>query len=349
METGGCPHTAIREDASINLEAVDQLNRRFPGLELILVESGGDNLSATFSPELSDLTLYVIDVSAGDKIPRKGGPGICKSDLLVINKIDLAPLVGASLDVMDRDARAHARRQAVRVQQPEDRPGAGRNHRLHRAPGPADRRLTPLRNDKEPPMKLPKLLAALALLAAPALAFAHPGHGEHGLVAGLAHPLTGLDHLLAMFAVGLWAAQQQGAARLALPCTFVGTMLVGGLLGFEGLQLPFMETGIAASVLALGLCVALAVRPPLPLAMAATALFALAHGVAHGLELPASPAPGCTRSVSSPPPPRCTPPATRWCASCRRRPRPGTSRRAGLGGRRGLVAGRLSRRASLSA
>lgn len=135
-------------------------------------------------------------------------------------------------------------------------------------------------------MKLPKLLAALVLLAAPALAFAHPGHGEHGLVAGLAHPLTGLDHLLAMFAVGLWAAQQQGAARLALPCTFVGTMLVGGLLGFEGLQLPFMETGIAASVLALGLCVALAVRPPLPLAMAATALFALAHGVAHGLELP---------------------------------------------------------------
>ncbi|MBH9378241.1 HupE/UreJ family protein, partial [Pseudomonas aeruginosa] len=141
-------------------------------------------------------------------------------------------------------------------------------------------------------MKLPKLLAALALLAAPALAFAHPGHGEHGLVAGLAHPLTGLDHLLAMFAVGLWAAQQQGAARLALPCTFVGTMLVGGLLGFEGLQLPFMETGIAASVLALGLCVALAVRPPLPLAMAATALFALAHGVAHGLELPSLARPG---------------------------------------------------------
>ena len=90
VETGGCPHTAIREDASINLEAVDQLNRRFPGLDLILVESGGDNLSATFSPELSDLTIYVIDVSAGDKLPRKGGPGICKSDLLVINKIDLA-------------------------------------------------------------------------------------------------------------------------------------------------------------------------------------------------------------------------------------------------------------------
>jgi urease accessory protein len=105
VETGGCPHTAIREDASINLEAVDRLTRRFAGLELILIESGGDNLAATFSPELSDLTLYVIDVAAGDKIPRKGGPGIVKSDLLVINKIDLAPMVGASLEVMDRDAR----------------------------------------------------------------------------------------------------------------------------------------------------------------------------------------------------------------------------------------------------
>jgi urease accessory protein len=105
VETGGCPHTAIREDASINLEAVARLNRRFPSLDLILIESGGDNLAATFSPELSDLTLYVIDVAAGDKIPRKGGPGITKSDLLVINKIDLAPMVGASLEVMDRDAR----------------------------------------------------------------------------------------------------------------------------------------------------------------------------------------------------------------------------------------------------
>ncbi|WP_172201267.1 urease accessory protein UreG [Niveibacterium sp. COAC-50] len=105
VETGGCPHTAIREDASINLEAIDRLNQRFAGLEIIFVESGGDNLAATFSPELSDLTLYVIDVSAGDKIPRKGGPGITKSDLLVINKIDLAPLVGASLEVMDRDAK----------------------------------------------------------------------------------------------------------------------------------------------------------------------------------------------------------------------------------------------------
>jgi urease accessory protein len=105
VETGGCPHTAIREDASINLEAVARLDKRFPNLDLILIESGGDNLAATFSPELSDLTLYVIDVAAGDKIPRKGGPGITKSDLLIINKIDLAPMVGASLEVMDRDAR----------------------------------------------------------------------------------------------------------------------------------------------------------------------------------------------------------------------------------------------------
>ena len=104
VETGGCPHTAIREDASMNLEAVATLCDRFENLDIVFVESGGDNLSATFSPELSDLTLYVIDVSAGDKIPRKGGPGITKSDLLVINKIDLAPMVGASLEVMQRDA-----------------------------------------------------------------------------------------------------------------------------------------------------------------------------------------------------------------------------------------------------
>ena len=105
VETGGCPHTAIREDASINLAAIGQLQRKFPALDLILIESGGDNLAATFSPELADITIYVIDVSAGDKIPRKGGPGITRSDLLVINKIDLAPFVGASLEVMDRDAK----------------------------------------------------------------------------------------------------------------------------------------------------------------------------------------------------------------------------------------------------
>jgi urease accessory protein len=105
VETGGCPHTAIREDASINLAAIDQMRAAFPDLDVVFIESGGDNLAATFSPELADLTIYVIDVSAGDKIPRKGGPGITRSDLLVINKIDLAPLVGADLSVMDRDAR----------------------------------------------------------------------------------------------------------------------------------------------------------------------------------------------------------------------------------------------------
>jgi urease accessory protein len=105
VETGGCPHTAIREDASINLAAVAEMNQAFPSLDVIFIESGGDNLAATFSPELADITIYVIDVSAGDKIPRKGGPGITRSDLLVINKIDLAPLVGASLEIMERDAR----------------------------------------------------------------------------------------------------------------------------------------------------------------------------------------------------------------------------------------------------
>ena len=105
VETGGCPHTAIREDASINLAAIAQMVARFPALDIVLIESGGDNLAATFSPELADITIYVIDVSAGDKIPRKGGPGITRSDLLIINKIDLAPYVGADLDVMDRDSR----------------------------------------------------------------------------------------------------------------------------------------------------------------------------------------------------------------------------------------------------
>jgi len=105
VETGGCPHTAIREDASINLEAIDRMSARFPGLDLIFIESGGDNLAATFSPELADLCLYVIDVAGGEKIPRKGGPGITRSDLLIINKTDLAPYVGANLDIMERDAR----------------------------------------------------------------------------------------------------------------------------------------------------------------------------------------------------------------------------------------------------
>lgn len=135
-------------------------------------------------------------------------------------------------------------------------------------------------------MNLKKIFAMAALLLTPALAFAHPGHDESGLLAGISHPLSGIDHLLAMLAVGLWAAQQKGAARWALPVTFVGTMLIGGLLGFEGFALPELESGIAASVFALGLAVALAVRPPLMVAVGATAAFALFHGVAHGLELP---------------------------------------------------------------
>jgi urease accessory protein len=138
VETGGCPHTAIREDASINLAAVADLEARFPGLELVIIESGGDNLAATFSPELADLTIYVIDVSAGDKIPRKGGPGITRSDLLVINKIDLAPWSAPrsrSWTGMPEDAR----RAALRLHQPEDRPGPRRHYPLHQGQGRARR------------------------------------------------------------------------------------------------------------------------------------------------------------------------------------------------------------------
>ena len=135
-------------------------------------------------------------------------------------------------------------------------------------------------------MNLRKTLYAIALFCTPALAFAHPGHGDSGIMAGLAHPVFGLDHLLAMFAVGLWAAQQSGAARWALPVTFVGSMLIGGLLGFAGVEIPMMETGIAGSVLAFGLLVAVAARLPMVVSVALTAIFALTHGVAHGLELP---------------------------------------------------------------
>ncbi|MCU1718776.1 HupE/UreJ family protein [Pseudomonas sp. 5P_3.1_Bac2] len=141
-------------------------------------------------------------------------------------------------------------------------------------------------------MHLRKIFFSLALFLTPAVAFAHPGHHESGLLAGLSHPLLGLDHLLAMFAVGLWAAQQRGAARWALPLTFVASMLLGGLLGFEGLSFNYIEGGITASVLAFGLLVAVAIRLPMIIALSLTALFALTHGVAHGLELPelASPA-----------------------------------------------------------
>ena len=139
VETGGCPHTAIREDASINLAAVADMRQKFPALDLILIESGGDNLAATFSPELADLTIYVIDVAAGDKIPSKGGPGITRSDLLVINKIDLAPYVGASLEVMERDAKRMRGARPFVFTNLRDRAGRRRDRALHRAEGRARR------------------------------------------------------------------------------------------------------------------------------------------------------------------------------------------------------------------
>ena len=158
-------------------------------------------------------------------------------------------------------------------------------------------------------MNLRKPLLATLLLVSPTLALAHPGHDHAGVLSGIAHPIFGLDHLLAMVAVGLWAAQQTGKARWALPLIFVATMLLGGLAGFAGIEMPLMETGIAGSVLALGLLVALAIRPPLVVAAALTALFAASHGVAHGLELP---------ELLWRPPLRCMPWATGWCAACRR-------------------------------
>jgi urease accessory protein UreG len=137
VETGGCPHTAIREDASINLEAVDRMLEKFPDADIVFIESGGDNLAATFSPELSDLTIYVIDVAAGEKIPRKGGPGITKSDLFVINKTDLAPHVGADLSVMESDTRRMRGTPALRDDEPQDEGRAGSSDRVHRAQGDA--------------------------------------------------------------------------------------------------------------------------------------------------------------------------------------------------------------------
>ena len=132
VETGGCPHTAIREDASINLQAIAEMRARFPDLDVIFIESGGDNLAATFSPELADLTIYVIDVAGGEKVPRKGGPAITRSDLLVVNKIDLAPYVGADLDVMESDTQAHARRAALRLRRHASPQGPRPDRRLHR-------------------------------------------------------------------------------------------------------------------------------------------------------------------------------------------------------------------------
>jgi len=167
-----------------------------------------------------------------------------------------------------------------------------RNKPFHRnissgAHRPARRRNHPAHQKEHRMHRNRTFILASALLLSPALAFAHPGHDHAGVMSGIAHPIFGLDHLLAMVAVGLWAAQQTGQARWALPLTFVATMLLGGLIGFAGIDMPLMETGIAGSVLALGVLVALAVRLPLAVAAGLTALFALSHGVAHGLELPA--------------------------------------------------------------
>ena len=151
VETGGCPHTAIREDASANLAAIADMRQKFPALDLVLIESGGDNLAATFSPELADLTIYVIDVAAGDKIPSKGGPGITRSDLLVINKVDLAPHVGASLRSDGSRVETNARRAPVRLHQPTRRQGRGRNRKLHRGEGRAIGRVIP--NREAPPQQ----------------------------------------------------------------------------------------------------------------------------------------------------------------------------------------------------
>ncbi len=209
VETGGCPHTAIREDASINLAAVAEMRARFPDLDLIFIESGGDNLAATFSPELADLTIYVIDVSAGDKIPRKGGPGITRSDLLVINKIDLAPLVGADLDVMDRDARKMRGARPFGFTNLKENSGVAEiADFIVRAGG-----LAPAHPSRNGVPKMRKLALVFALVMAAGIKAAgrarlrrvgrRPGRG-------LPHPLGGLDHMLAMVAVGLWATQQGG-------------------------------------------------------------------------------------------------------------------------------------------
>ena len=161
VETGGCPHTAIREDASINLAAIDDMRRRFPALDLILVESGGDNLAATFSPELADLTIYVIDVAGGEKVPRKGGPGVTRSDLLVINKIDLAPYVGASLEVMARDAALMRKGATVRHGQHEDRRRRRRRDRFH----PRQGRAVAAAPDARGPLAGPRAAACIARAA----------------------------------------------------------------------------------------------------------------------------------------------------------------------------------------
>ena len=320
VETGGCPHTAIREDASINLAAIADMRRKFPKLDLILIESGGDNLAATFSPELADLTIYVIDVAGGEKIPRKGGPGITRSDLLVVNKIDLAPFVGADLAVMEADTQADARRAALRLHQYPRRRRGRRRRRLHRTGRRSRRgRLTSedlfmtdrgeflAHSSSLPGLTRPSSLsrrrnwmagslpghegriavaaAILTLLATPA--FAHTGLGDaHGFLHGFVHPIGGLDHVLAMVGVGLFAATLGGRALWAVPASFVAMMLVGGALGAGGVDLPGVEIGIAASIIVIGFVVALGRDWPLFLAMGLVGAFAVFHGHAHGAEMP---------------------------------------------------------------
>ena len=167
VETGGCPHTAIREDASANLAAIADMRQKFPALDLVLIESGGDNLAATFSPELADLTIYVIDVAAGDKIPSKGGPGITRSDLLVINKVDLAPHVGASLETMEREFETHARRAAVFLHQSARRQRRRGDRAFHRGEGRAGRFIVVIMAGLVPAISLSDALPRLSEMPGP--------------------------------------------------------------------------------------------------------------------------------------------------------------------------------------
>ncbi len=225
------PHTAIREDASINLAAVSDIVRKWPKLEIVFVESGGDNLAATFSPELADITIYVIDVAAGEKIPRKGGPGITRSDLLVINKIDLAPLVGANLDVMDRDARKMRGQRPFLFSNLKENKGGRRYRGLRRTTGRPAGASSHLKRSNRSGVPMTRIVSLIVLLCAAATpALAHPGHDT----SGFAHPFTGWDHLLAMVGVGLWASllsAKRPAAAYLVPSAFVVMMLLGAAAG----------------------------------------------------------------------------------------------------------------------
>ena len=221
VETGGCPHTAIREDASINLAAIADMHEKFPELDIVLVESGGDNLAATFSPELADITIYVIDVSAGDKIPRKGGPGITRSDLLIINKIDLAPLVGADLGGDGPGFAEDAGRTALPLHESEGGCWTRRGRRIHSADGGLHRdrnrhgwrrggerggigRPGSRAHQQESVMKLFGFVSILGGLLAAGAAQAHETGVPHD--GGVFHPVFGVDHLMILLGVAVVAA-----------------------------------------------------------------------------------------------------------------------------------------------